>query len=693
APAATAARSSSAGGNALVDRAGPALGLAWGLGAALVLWRSARRILPFQRLVRRSPRAPRELVQDVRTVARQLGVRAPEVRVVAGVASPSIWCLGRPRLLWPAQAQAANAPRARRALIAHELAHLARRDHWVSWLEIPAAALAWWNPLFWLIRGRIRHYAELSCDAWAVWTYPADRRLFAEALIDLQARTRTAPIALQGLGATDSECKDFERRLDMIMKKRMFPGVSKGVVACAAALAVLSSPGFSGGEECSGKPGAGAALVEARVKGQELAKKAGALLDAQRSEEARALLEQVVTLDPRNGWAHGRLGYLRIQAGQLEEARQSFERQFELGYDRPSALYNAACAVARAGDAEGALERVRAAVNVGFTDVALMEKDKDLDSIRGDERFGKEVARARAAAELRQELTRLEHEKNDALFVATHAELCAIWVGDGNLQSEHGHLALKVGDPEGAALAFGRQAAAGFDVPRALYNRACARSLAGDLDGALADLSRAADEGMGYDGISKDTDLDRLRARPGFADVQARILARAEGMKGMKALLASEDAADAPALARLADDASQPEKFRFLAAQSLGKLQLRAGRFAEAHASFERAAALGLEPRFSAFGMAQALAGAGKKPEALRHVAMALDLGYDDPDAVDALLTGNALATPAEASVMVERASELRAKGKGKDAYASTGKAWAAGIKPAKLAGPKVAKE
>jgi beta-lactamase regulating signal transducer with metallopeptidase domain len=60
----------------------------------------------------------------------------------------------------------------------------------VSWLEIPAAALAWWNPLFWWIRGRIRHYAELSCDAWAVWAYPADRRLFAEALIDMQARTR-----------------------------------------------------------------------------------------------------------------------------------------------------------------------------------------------------------------------------------------------------------------------------------------------------------------------------------------------------------------------------------------------------------------------------------------------------------------------------------------------------------------------
>ena len=116
--------------------------LLWLAGAALVLIHSARRILPFQRLVMRSELAPRGLRREVREVADRLGMRPPEVRLVAGVASPSVWCLGRPRLLWPARAGAATTPRARRALIAHELAHLARRDHWVSWLEIPAAALA-----------------------------------------------------------------------------------------------------------------------------------------------------------------------------------------------------------------------------------------------------------------------------------------------------------------------------------------------------------------------------------------------------------------------------------------------------------------------------------------------------------------------------------------------------------------------
>jgi tetratricopeptide (TPR) repeat protein len=609
------------------------------------------------------------------------------------VASPSIWCLGRPRLLWPAFAPAADAPRARQALIAHELAHLARRDHWVSWLEIPAAALAWWNPLFWWIRGRIRHFAELSCDAWAVWTYPADRRPFAEALIELQARTRAAPVALQGLGATDSECKDFERRLDMIMKKRTFPGISKGLAACVAALAVLSSPGFSRGEECGGKASTCSAVVEARSKSQKLAKQAGTLLNQREDEQALALLDEVVSLDPKNAWAHGQLGHLRIRAGHFDAARQSFERQYQLGYDRADALYNAACATARGGDPAGALERVAAAVAHGFTDAALMESDKDLATIRGDERFQELVAKVRTAGELRAELARLEGSQ-PALFLAAHAELASIWIGDGNLQSEHGHLALKAGDLEGAAVAFGRQAAAGFDAPRAFYNRACARSLAGDLAGAMADLELAADQGMGFEGIGSDTDLDRLREQPGFADVEKRILAQAEGMKGIKALLASRDPKDALALTKLVADESQPEKVRSLASQTLGNLQLDEGRFTEAQTSFTRAAELGLEPRLPAFGLARALAGGGRKPEARHHVAMAVDLGFDDPDALKTLLEAHALAAPEEAAEWVARATEFRTKGKGKDAYGAKGKAWAAGLKPVKTAaGTTVAKE
>jgi len=670
--------------------------LVWLGGAVIVLLRSARRILPFQRLVARSPLAPRALRREVDEVARRLEVRAPEVRIVAGVASPSIWCLGRPRLLWPADAGMTVTRRARGALIAHELAHLARRDHWVSWLEIPAAALAWWNPLFWWIRGRIRHYAELSCDAWAVWAYPADRRLFAEALIDMQARTRTAPVALQGLGATDSECKDFERRLDMIMKKGKFPGVSKGVALAAAVIAVLASPGFSGDGKtgkASTEPGS-ASVVESRAKSVELSRKVRELLAAdKKSPEALAALQEVVALDPENGWAHGQLGHLQLAACEHDAAGKSFQRQYELGYERPTALYNDACAHALAQNKRRALELLDAAVRNGFANADLMEQDSDLDSLRTIGFFKELVQKARTVAELRAELARLEKDGNTEKFLGVHGELAALLIGDGKLQAEHGRLALKAGDAKGAALAFGRQIEAEHDVPMAYYSRACARARGGDSEGAMSDLREAAEHGMGYDGVAKDTDLDPLRALPGFAELQTRLVAKAASGRELRTLLVSQNESDVPALAKLVADESQSKKLRGMAALTLGRLELSKSSYADALATFERAAGLGAEVRFSAFGMAEALAAVGKQSEARRHVALALDLGFSDPDALRALLEKSPLASPADAESMIARAEKAKAMNKAE--YAEMGKAWAAGMKekPKAYGGTKAAQD
>jgi len=89
--------------------------------------------------------------------------------------------------------------------------------------------------------------------------------------------------------------------------------------------------------------------------------------------------------------------------------------------------------------------------------------------------------------------------------------------------------------------------------------------------------------------------------------------------------------------------------------------------------------------------MAQALAGAGKESEALRHVELALDLGFADPDALGKFLETNALASPAGAETMIGRAEKARAA---KAAYGEKEKAWAAGMKAKPRAyGEKVAQD
>jgi len=420
------------------------------------------------------------------------------------------------------------------------------------------------------------------------------------------------------------------------------------------------------------------AVVEARAKSVKLSDEAVKLMKAGDGKAALALLRELVALQPENAWAQARIGLLLVDAGELEAARASFARQYELGYDRPTALYNTACALALGGDREGAIENIASAVRHGFTDTALMTKDEDLAAVRGDARFQKALADVAMTEELRKELARLEGG-DPAKFLAVHGELAALLTADGKLQAEHGHLAMKAGDTKAAAEAFGRQARAGLDVPTALYNRACARSLAGDAEGALGDLGIAAAKGMAYEGMAKDKDLDNVRKLAGYAEVQGTIVGRAEEGARARALLVS---GDAEALAKLVADETRPEKIRALAAIALGKLQLADGRFAEAETTFAGVAALGIAVDQAAFGLAGAMAGLERKDEALRCVQHALELGYADPKALGDLLERHALATPAEAQLLVARAAEMQAKIETRKGYEPKAKAWAAAAKP-----------
>ena len=674
--------------------------LGWGLGAFIIVLRAALRIRAFGRVLRSSTGAPAAFEREVRRVAGQVGVRVPEVRLLRGIASPSVWCFGTPRLIWPADDDVSRPASSRATLLAHELAHLARKDHWVSWLEVPAAALFWWNPLFWLIRGRIRHLAELSCDAWAVWAYPADRRAFAEALIDMQARTVCAPVAPGGLGATDSEFKDFERRLHMIMQKRVSRSVSKGAVAAAFVGAVLVSPGFSDGIVVGGATPAETAKsrapIEVAVEGKRLHAKAEKLYQAKDHAAALEVFAQAVALDPENGPGHARLGLLLIGAGELEAAEEHFLRQYELGHSQPNALYNVACAKSLAGDPWGAVEYVAAAARHGFTNAELLESDSDLETAREAPELAKKMAKltklVRSAKELKHELAMLEQAGDKAGFLGAHGELAKLLSADGALQSEHGHLALSAGDYEGAAIAFGRQAKIGHNAPNAYYNRACALALDGDAEAAFEDLVRAADEGMTYVGVLEDSDLDSLRSDARFDALAARIAKPALESKKLKAKLEAGDYEAALAgLDRIRSDESRSAKLRAWALMTTGRTLLDQGKSVEALDALQEAASFGVGVEEAAFLMARAYANLGETKSALRHVEHAVDLGYADGAAIGDLLESGELCSPATAKEMVERASLGSLKKSKKGAYKSKSKAWAAGLETSKSYGWKKA--
>jgi beta-lactamase regulating signal transducer with metallopeptidase domain len=108
-----------------------------------------------------------------------------------------------------------------RTVIAHELAHLGRRDHWIAFIQLVAECVWWWNPLFWYVRRQMRQNAELACDAWVVSIMPQARRAYAEALIAVSADMCGATLLTTALGINSGGRQALETRLTMIMRDRV----------------------------------------------------------------------------------------------------------------------------------------------------------------------------------------------------------------------------------------------------------------------------------------------------------------------------------------------------------------------------------------------------------------------------------------------------------------------------------------
>ncbi len=219
----------------------------WAGGAAAVASSHLRGLLRLLRLIRLSETAPRSVMKPIEELAGELGIRTPRVRVVAGLASPLVGGLLRPVLLWPSELHNRLPYEGLKAVLVHELAHLRRRDHWVRWLEMVAACLWWWNPLFRLARQRVRCYAELACDAWVLTVLPRARRAYAEALLKVCETTPRPAEPAPALGVSGDHA-DFERRLTMIMRESVACRVSKRWLLAIGILALLAIPGWSLGD-------------------------------------------------------------------------------------------------------------------------------------------------------------------------------------------------------------------------------------------------------------------------------------------------------------------------------------------------------------------------------------------------------------------------------------------------------------
>ncbi len=79
--------------------------------------------------------------------------------------------------------------------------------------------------------------------------------------------------------------------------------------------------------------------------------------------------------------------FAMFERGEIEEAKQMVSDALERFEDREALTYNLACAEARLGETDAAIEHLRAALALRPSFTELAREDTDLDALRDDPRF------------------------------------------------------------------------------------------------------------------------------------------------------------------------------------------------------------------------------------------------------------------------------------------------------------------
>ena len=219
--------------------------IVWFMGSLVVLFGHVRRIFRFQRALSASRPAPKRIVEITEDVAQRLGIPPAPVRVIESLGSPIVWSFGRPLIVIPRGLLLNQNTGFWRCVLAHELAHIRRRDHWFVWLEFAGSIVWWWNPLYWLVRHRLRTNAEMAADRWAVSLDPENRRTYAESLLWVTEWGSGFNQALPALGASSRSRKRFRGRLTMILQGDHNVRVPQLVTLALILLHVLTVPSWS----------------------------------------------------------------------------------------------------------------------------------------------------------------------------------------------------------------------------------------------------------------------------------------------------------------------------------------------------------------------------------------------------------------------------------------------------------------
>lgn len=163
-------------------------------------------------------------------VAQRFHVRCPpRLVVVKAAVTPMLWAApGRPTIVLPLQLVDALGDDELRSVLAHEMAHLVRRDHWFNSFAFAVGALFWWNPVAWIARREAAVAAEACCDALAIERSGGSRKAYAATLLAIVDFLAAGAPLRPALGVAFGRSGTLRRRMETLASDDVKSTVSRG---------------------------------------------------------------------------------------------------------------------------------------------------------------------------------------------------------------------------------------------------------------------------------------------------------------------------------------------------------------------------------------------------------------------------------------------------------------------------------
>lgn len=245
-------------------------------------------------------------------LVRTLGLsKFPEVYRSPVAPMPMVVGFWRPVIVVPETTPASWGQPEWEAILLHEGAHIARRDHWALLLQRVAIIFYWWCPLAYLVSRRLDDLREHICDDYALQG-PCDSIAYAELLVQsaeqlVQLKSVSVPLAL-----FDSARGGLEARVTRLLEKERCPMTHMSVSAKALAFGFLvagclmttAATAFSGAQATP--PPQKKVQIKIIVDGKEIELKDAKvleLIEAAQKQGDPAPAIKVAPVDPK---VHGR---------------------------------------------------------------------------------------------------------------------------------------------------------------------------------------------------------------------------------------------------------------------------------------------------------------------------------------------------------------------------------------------------